>query len=373
MGESSKKESSHRTSSKRHHDDGDRDDDNDDDDRRKRRSSSSKKDKKDHKDSKKDRKKSHKHHKRDSEERSVEASESEDELMKQARALIKRAHYFEPGVGPISEEDYFAKSTEFRVWLRDKGKFFDELTSEQAHEQFKKFVKAWNKFKLDKKYYSGIRSSQITAADTTRYKWNFAQNLNRKELETIKDSVDSLTNKEIKDKAVAVTPASSSSTVAPKRRVLGPAMPPPVGGLGEDEDMDDEDRARYARALRKKEQRGYDKSREAALDEVAPRETGREAMLAKRRAQAEFNRRERSPDVELPDSDLMGGDDFRARLAAEKRAQQMREDRRARNRDPAIGDKLAALQSKETETMAMFRRMAEEQKKKGGLGGGGAT
>lgn len=50
----------------------------------------------------------------------------------------------------ISEEDYYAKATEFKVWLHEeKNKFFDELTSEQAHEQFKKFVKAWNKFKLD--------------------------------------------------------------------------------------------------------------------------------------------------------------------------------------------------------------------------------
>lgn len=78
-------------------------------------------------------------------------------------------------------------------------------------------------------------------------------------------------------------------------------------------DMDDEDRARYARALRKKEQRSFNRTNEAALDEIAPRETGRDALLAKRRARNEFRKRERSPDVELSESDLMGGDDFKAR------------------------------------------------------------
>lgn len=64
---------------------------------------------------------------------------------------------------------------------------------------------------------------------------------------------------------------------------------------------------------------------------------------------------------------------FYPRLAAKKRSQQAREERYAqRNRDPALGDKLAALQTKENETIAMFRRMAEEQKKKGGLNGMGA-
>lgn len=49
------------------------------------------------------------------------------------------------------------------------------------------------------------------------------------------------------------------------------------------------------------------------LDEVAPRETGREAQLAKKRALNAYHKRERSPDVELSEADLMGGDDFQAR------------------------------------------------------------
>lgn len=48
------------------------------------------------------------------------------------------------------------------------------------------------------------------------------------------------------------------------------------------------------------------------LDEVAPREVGREAQLLKKRALNAYHKRERSPDVELSEADLMGGDDFQA-------------------------------------------------------------
>ena len=46
----------------------------------------------------------------------------------------------------ISEKDYFARAKEFKVWLFKKKKtFFEDLTSEQSHELFGKFVKDWNR------------------------------------------------------------------------------------------------------------------------------------------------------------------------------------------------------------------------------------
>lgn len=83
---------------------------------------------------------------------------------------------------------------------------------------------------LVEKYYSGIRSSQIASSETTRYKWKFASKLDREQLETIKDSVDSLTNKELKSAAGASSTAAESQST--KRRVLGPTMPPPGVGIG---------------------------------------------------------------------------------------------------------------------------------------------
>jgi hypothetical protein len=60
--------------------------------------------------------------------------------------------------------------------------------------------------------------------------------------------------------------------------------------------------------MRKKEAREKRQKQELVLDEVAPKETGREAQLAKKRAQNAYHKRERSPDVELNESDIYGDD-----------------------------------------------------------------
>lgn len=76
---------------------------------------------------------------------------------------------------------------------------------------------------------------------------------------------------------------------------------------------DKEDQYERNRLNRKHELRRKSDRREAILDEVAPKETGREAALAKKRAINSYHKRERSPDVELSEQELMGGDDFKAR------------------------------------------------------------
>ena len=45
----------------------------------------------------------------------------------------------------ISADDYFKKSSNFRVWLKnEKNIYFDELNSDRAHELFDVFVEKWN-------------------------------------------------------------------------------------------------------------------------------------------------------------------------------------------------------------------------------------
>jgi hypothetical protein len=73
-------------------------------------------------------------------------------------------------------------------------------------------------------------------------------------------------------------------------------------------DEDAMDRRDRERAERKRDAKGKRQRDEHVLDEIAPKETGREAQLAKRRAQNAFHKRERSPDVELNESDLYGDD-----------------------------------------------------------------
>ncbi|CAG8628661.1 6072_t:CDS:2, partial [Ambispora leptoticha] len=282
----------------------------------------------------------------------------------------------------ISEDDYYSKSTEFRTWLREeKQKYFDEMSSHQTRKYFRKFVRAWNKGKLDKKYYDGIRSSQVDSAESTRYKWKI--NINQDELEQVKSSVDRQTNVKFDAEFRAhigvsggdngysagstMTRAEKSKDVK-KRPIIGPTMPPPSSSRY-DEEMDEEDQQRYERALRKKERKEFQKTHETVLEELVPKATGREAMIEKKKAQNAKFRREPSPDVELNDHDLMGGDDFQTRLAARDRSREMRNKKRDEYRAEKVAnlqEKATAYQNKEQQTMEMFKQMAEQQRKAGG-------
>ncbi|ORY00679.1 hypothetical protein K493DRAFT_335248 [Basidiobolus meristosporus CBS 931.73] len=234
------------------------------------------------------------------------------------------------------------------------------MSSDKSRTYFKKFVKDWNKGKLSKKYYDGIRPSQVASSNGTRYKWSFAKKMDQYELDTIRDSIDTATNVKFPTEvAHRAGLENGKDSMKREKRVIGPSMP----SNSYDEDMDEEDRIRYERALRKKDQKHFSKSRDADLEELVPKETGREAMLEKRRANNAFHRRERSPDVELPDSELMGGDDFHSRLAAEKRRHENRNARQQQIRAEKAAlnqEKLMAYQAKENATIEMFRKMAEQ-------------
>lgn len=48
------------------------------------------------------------------------------------------------------KQDYFAKNVEFSLWLKEqKGLFFSDLKSDQAHELFKGFARSWNRGSLE--------------------------------------------------------------------------------------------------------------------------------------------------------------------------------------------------------------------------------
>lgn len=255
-------------------------------------------------------------------------------------------------IKPISDDDYFEKATEFRLWLKEaKHKYIDEISSKESRRYFRKFVDKWNDYELDKKFYKGMNSTQLDSSDTTRYKWSFAKNLDKMEMDSIRDNVDSMT-----------ALARGEDKLASKRRAnVGPSMPTTMDTFTKEQKYEEE------RSQRKYEAKRARERREAALDEVAPRETGREAAIAKKRALNAYHKRERSPDVELSEADLMGGDDFKSRLAAERRAKEAREARQAERREQRLApimSKMDEYKAKENATMDMFKKMAEEQRKR---------
>ncbi|KAG2190087.1 hypothetical protein INT46_003739 [Mucor plumbeus] len=279
--------------------------------------------------------------------------ESDEEHDRRHSKHSKISDSLKKSIKPINDDDYFEKANEFRLWLKEsKRKYLDEISSKEARRYFKKFVGKWNDYELDEKLYKGLNSAQLESSDTTRYKWSFAKNLNKMEMDTIRDNVDSMTSQ-----------SRGDDRVTGKRRVqaVGPTMPDIV----DKEDQYDRNRLNRKLELKRKSDR-----REAILDEVAPRETGREAALAKKRAINSYHKRERSPDVELSEQELMGGDDFKARLAAERKSNEMRELRQAERRQQRLApimSKMDDYKAKENATMDMFKKMAEEQKKRGGF------
>ncbi|KAI9269308.1 hypothetical protein BDA99DRAFT_558055 [Phascolomyces articulosus] len=301
---------------------------------------------------------SRKHHRRDSDDdykRKHKKSKHNNVLSDELKESIQS----------ISSDDYFEKATEFRLWLKEeKDRYFGDLDSDDARHYFKKFVKAWNRHDLEEKYYKGMNSTQLSSSDTTGYRWSFAKKLDQHEQDRIRDNVDSLTNAAGSNKG--------------KRRNVGPAFPAPPSSSSSQRRFDRADfeekqeRERSGRrAERKAEAKRSRSRREEYLDEVAPKETGREAQIAKRRATNAYHKRERETDVELTEADIYGGgDDFKARLAAEKRKDEARQQRRQQRQDEKMGpmqERLAQHKAKEDATMEMFRKMAEEQKKRGGL------
>ncbi|KAI7887746.1 uncharacterized protein EV154DRAFT_426859, partial [Mucor mucedo] len=139
-----------------------------------------------------------------------------------------------------------------------QAKFYQGLNSTQLSSsdttRFKwGFAKSLDQSELD----SDLNSTQLSSSDTTRFKWGFAKSLDQSELDSVRGSVDSMT-------------ALSRGEDKLKRRAnVGPSMPPPSMPVSKGDQ-------------RKYEQKKQKEMRQAILDEVAPRETGREAQIAKK-------------------------------------------------------------------------------------------
>lgn len=72
------------------------------------------------------------------------------------------------------------------------------------------------------KYYKGMNSSRLESSDTTRYKWSFAKNVDKNELDSVRDKVDSMT---------ALSSGDDKLKYQGKRRAqaVGPSLPDTFG------------------------------------------------------------------------------------------------------------------------------------------------
>ncbi|KAJ3416633.1 hypothetical protein HDV05_000915 [Chytridiales sp. JEL 0842] len=312
---------------------------------------------------------SKKHHRRDespSSSSSSSSSESSDDS-----DSIKKARMGKPR---ISADDYYTKSAEYIVWLREKkGMYMNAMSSKESHSMFKKFVKRWNRGKLNAKYYQGINSTDLSSTERSGYKWKIKQ-MTENEMAKIDDAKDSvaamttsargLSGPNIPSGIISTTTRPNSSDNRGSRG--GPAPTGsnqiPLGKRGAgavDEEMDEEDRRRYEAGLRKKQRNMERKNHEADLEELVPKASGREAQIEKRKAINSYHKQERDIDVEMNESDLLGGgDSFQAALPRERARKQKSEARKVQ-KTAVVSEKAMEYRAKEDATMAMLRDLAK--------------
>ncbi|CAO1635288.1 unnamed protein product [Jaminaea pallidilutea] len=321
----------------------------------------------------------------------------------------------------------------------------DDLSSKDSHRLFdEKFASAWNRGKLDDEYYEGkITSANLRLGTSSRSRsgddaskkkargWAFLATRTAKEEEQIsmmRDSVDSMTNgtsrgaQEMRDidakkrrrvqqdreqEREAVAPkagsgsnrgaqdsgwgsrsrddAGDTSTLGATRG--GPSAPVPIGpSHPSDHRYDVESSAEKARLQAQAQRRASRRDEKDRQEEVAPRATGRDAVVEKRREKNRSNREFAEGAGagggmdELDENDLMGGGDSFAdalaakRAAAERRhvggrggggagnseAMSAREAKRA-EREAEQMEKRSEYRRKEDATMDMFKKMAAER------------
>eukprot|EP00055_Hartaetosiga_balthica_P008340 m.30741 g.30741 ORF g.30741 m.30741 type:complete len:258 (-) comp6251_c0_seq3:190-963(-) len=203
---------------------------------------------------------------------------------------------------------------ELRHWVkREKGKQLDDVDEEKLIKYVNKFLKRWNSGELSKKYYDGKYRERVPRPHSGS------------------------TN----------TKTSSSSTVeySGKRRAdaQGPSYVPSKDDL-----------EKYNYDLEKKAKRSFRAYHNMVMEELVPRETGREARVEKRKA-ANMTRKQRDNSPETTDAVLMGSsDDFKN---AVRKREQMREAARQR-RIHSASQKAEAHRQKEDETMSALFALA---------------
>lgn len=274
---------------------------------------------------------------------------------RKARRIDLRAE----GIPELTVDDFDARKREFREWLRDErdqvraggdaraaltSQRYDDLSSREAHRLFDdRFVRAWNKGKLDRRYYKS--TSQSDARSVAR--------------------IDPA-------QAEATALRTSADTAGPSqpRPMIGPARPPApstVAELHERREREREEAERHQRVQAAEKSRSRREAKEA---EVSERATGRD-RIAEKRAEARTSNRafadRRADDAapELDDSTLMGGSDSFAAALARERAREARGGRvsqarqaRQEEREVELAEKRAAHSAKEAETLAMLRGLA---------------
>ncbi|GLC42528.1 hypothetical protein PLESTB_001107700 [Pleodorina starrii] len=235
----------------------------------------------------------------------------------------------------IGEEDYFRRHAEFSTFLAEERRTqFNELSSDRSRELFSEFVQIWNEGRLAPRYYAGLVAAPKRR---TEYRWNF------------------------RGGAAAAAAAAAAGKGAGPGPSGGPAAAAAATGMAAF--MEDQ-RAQQLGARQETRRQDRVRARDL-LEEVAPRETGRDKVVAERAARRELarSRDDDGPGGFIPgggrggeDALMGGGDSFEAAKAREaRRAEASRQ--RGVVRAEEVSHRAAAYAAKEEEKLAGLRAL----------------
>ncbi|KAJ1819719.1 hypothetical protein LPJ75_001119 [Coemansia sp. RSA 2598] len=274
------------------------------------------------------------------------------------------------GFEPISQDDYFRLNAPFRLWLRkEKGRFFDEMPTEKARRYFGRFVRDWNDGRLRSKYYDpDCQLSGLSKSVVTRHNWGFAKEADKGELDDLKQEVRKSTLATDLGVAQPGPRAMHEAALEAKGR-QGPTMPSQAEWPRESAQLFHEEQRERDYWSRRRERKLAKEREQLILDEVAPKETGREAVLAKKRARNSLRNAGKSEDVVISDDELYydpAGD-----LATLKRNRELREKRRIEKKqlsgepDEMRETRLKERMEKERSTIETLRALAQQSRSQG--------
>ena len=316
-------------------------------------SSSGNKDRKHHKH---DRKKESKHHRSKKKEEKKKSKKKERDEKKQSSDRNKKIKKpdkstLTPLGAPLgkppaqlldAEKDYFAYHKHLWVWLyREEGVAFNDLTSEESHEAFARFVQQYNQGALEAAYYSeeGLPAGAIDECKTTRHKWSFqTSETERKGLQMLQDGVRKLTEYREADNNNNEGSNNSNKhpapTVAPR---VGPSVPE-RNQQADQAEADNRRRRQWTDEERTEHRRANKRLKEdirVTEEEFAggKADYGRERQLEKKRETAAkihgAAKDREDPGVTMNDDALYGdgghGASFQVALAREKQRKAKRE------------------------------------------------
>jgi len=201
---------------------------------------------------------------------------------KKGKSEVNTAVLEANGVSAITEADYFHYHTHFRSWLFEKHlTYFDRMSTKQAQKRFKKFVKQWNKGKLNPMFYKKRTTQSLQGAERTGYTWAFEKKMSKKEkmeMQLARDSVDNYTNEEKLVDTIKDQWDKRREIKKRKKDQFEKRHKEETDGL---KDFEKKEVDKYDRNARKKKWRRHDK---VVQEELVPKKEGFARRVEKRQA-----------------------------------------------------------------------------------------